>query len=174
MPSENATVAIYDTPGEAAFAVRELRDAGFDTRNLSVAGKDSGAGEAPVCYYRSGGEVRYLGQMESFWNCVWEQLTGWALVTIPDLGSVLVAGALADWIVVGMENASIFTGLTAFGAGLYSIGIRKDAIAEYEAALAQGRFLLIAHGRAGEVARARQILQSIGLDKGVLKTGARG
>jgi len=161
MASENVTVAIYETPGEAAWALQELREAGFDVRNLSVAGKDSGAGQSAVCYYRTGGEVRYLGELGSFWNCLWEQLPGCAMLTVPGLGPVLVAGPLADWIVVALENASIFSGLTGIGAGLYSIGIPKEAVAEYEAALANNKYLLIAHGRAGEVADAKRVLRSI-------------
>jgi uncharacterized membrane protein len=51
-------------------------------------------------------------------------------------------------------------GLGALGAGLYSIGIPKDSIVQYETAVKAGKFLLIAHGTADDVARAKASLQS--------------
>ena len=49
-------------------------------------------------------------------------------------------------------------GLSAIGAGLYSIGIPKDSILRYELALKANKFLLLAHGTAGDVTRAKEIL----------------
>jgi len=51
-------------------------------------------------------------------------------------------------------------GLSALGAGLYSIGIPKNSAIQYETALKADKFLLLAHGAADEVARARGILQT--------------
>ena len=51
-------------------------------------------------------------------------------------------------------------GLSALGAGLYSIGIPKDSVVKYETALKSDKFLLLAHGTAGEVAKARDILDT--------------
>jgi hypothetical protein len=50
--------------------------------------------------------------------------------------------------------------LSALGAGLFSIGIPKDSVVKYEAALKSDKFLLLAHGTADEVARARNIMQT--------------
>ena len=52
---------------------------------------------------------------------------------------MVVAGPLAEWIIAALENAPIFSCLSPMGAGLYSIGIARDAIAECEAALAAGK-----------------------------------
>jgi len=46
------------------------------------------------------------------------------------------------------------------GAGLYSMGIPKDSIVKYEAALKTDQYLLIAHGTAAEVAKARDIIET--------------
>jgi hypothetical protein len=59
-----------------------------------------------------------------------------------------------------LEGAVVMGGLSALGAGFYSIGIPKDSIVKYEAALKSDKFLLLAHGTADEVARARDILQT--------------
>jgi len=50
--------------------------------------------------------------------------------------------------------------LGALGAGLYSIGIPKDSIVKYETALKTDQFVLIAHGTAAEVAKAKDIIET--------------
>ena len=50
-------------------------------------------------------------------------------------------------------------GLSAVGAGLYSLGIPKNSILQYETALRdRGKFVLIAHGSLDETTRAKEIL----------------
>ncbi|MFB3827221.1 MAG: hypothetical protein ACE15B_10650 [Bryobacteraceae bacterium] len=158
MATENTLIALLDTPGEAAEAIQELRAASFDPRGVSVAAKDPAAEEHVACYYRSGRDVRYLGQLGGFWNSLWEELSGWAFVAVSGVGPVLVAGPLAEWIARAVENAAIFDGLSGLGAGLYCMGIPKAAIAQCESAIAEGKYLVVAHGPAAEIARARKAL----------------
>jgi hypothetical protein len=49
-------------------------------------------------------------------------------------------------------------GLSAIGASLYSLGIPKDSILQYETDLKTGKFVLIAHGSADDAGRAKDIL----------------
>ena len=49
-------------------------------------------------------------------------------------------------------------GLTALGAGLYSIGIPKHSVMQYESEVKSGKLLLVAHGTPEEVERAKDIL----------------
>ncbi len=49
-------------------------------------------------------------------------------------------------------------GLSALGAGLYSQGIPKDSVFQYETGIKTGKFVLIAHGTAQEATRAREII----------------
>ena len=51
-------------------------------------------------------------------------------------------------------------GLSAVGAGLYSIGIPKDSVVKYETAIKSDKFLVLAHGTADEVAKAKDIMQT--------------
>jgi hypothetical protein len=60
--------------------------------------------------------------------------------------------------VAALESAVEVGILGALGAGLYSIGIPKDSIVKYQTALQSDEFLLIAHGTAEEVAKARDII----------------
>ncbi len=51
-------------------------------------------------------------------------------------------------------------GLSALGAGLYSMGIPKDSILQYETAVKSGKYVLIAHGSDAETVHAREIISS--------------
>ena len=79
---------------------------------------------------------------------------------IPRLGPILATGPVVAWIVGALEGAVVVGGLSAVGAGLYSIGIPKDSVVKYEAALKSDKFLVLAHGTADEVAKAKNIMQT--------------
>jgi hypothetical protein len=49
---------------------------------------------------------------------------------------------LVAWIVAGLEDAVVVSGLSAIGAGLYSIGIPRDSIVTYETAIKAGQYLV--------------------------------
>jgi hypothetical protein len=85
-------------------------------------------------------------------------LFGSAFFLIPGVGPLLVAGPLGGWILGALEGAVVVGGLSAIGAGLYSLGIPKNSILQYETALRTGKFVLIAHGTQEETTRARQII----------------
>jgi hypothetical protein len=61
---------------------------------------------------------------------------------------------------LGIENAVMLGGLSALGAALYSIGIPKDSVLQYETAVKADGFLVMAHGTAAEVTHAKAILET--------------
>jgi hypothetical protein len=62
------------------------------------------------------------------------------------------------WIVGALEGAIVVGGLSAIGAGLYSLGIPKDSLLRYEVALKTGKFVLMAHGSKTALTDAQKIL----------------
>jgi hypothetical protein len=160
MAKENALVAVYNNHAEAEEAVQVLQRAGFNMKKLSIVGKDYHTEEHVVGYYNTGDRMKYWGKMGAFWGGIWGWLFGAAFFMIPGLGPILVAGPLVGWIVAALEGAVVVGGLSAVGAGIYSIGIPKDSVLKYEEALKSDKFLLLAHGTASEVAKARDILQT--------------
>ena len=155
----NSVVAIYDTHVQAEEAVKELQVAGVDMKTLSIAAKDTHTDEHVVGYYNAGDRMKYWGKIGAFWGGFWGLLFGSAMFAIPGFGPLLVAGPWVAWIVGGLEGAAVVGGVSAAGAGLVSIGIPKDSILRYEAALKADKFVLIAHGAADEVAKAREMIQ---------------
>lgn len=160
MTDTNAVIAAYESHSAAEDAVKELVKSGFDMKKLSVVGKDYHTDEHVVGYYNAGDRMKYWGKLGAFWGGLWGLLFGAAFFWVPGIGPVLVGGPLVAWIVAGLENAVVAGGLSVIGAGLYSIGIPKDSIVTYEAAIKAGQYLVVAHGTAAEAARARDTLST--------------
>jgi uncharacterized membrane protein len=160
MSIQNSVVAVYRTHTEADQAVKELQRGGVDMHKLSIVGKGYHTDEHAVGYYNTGDRMKYWGKVGAFWGGFWGLLFGSAFFMIPGLGPILAAGPVVAWIMAGLEGAAEVGALGALGAGLYSIGIPKDSIVKYEAALKTDQFLLIAHGTAAEVAKAKDIIET--------------
>lgn len=158
MPHENSMVCVYKTHTEAESGVKTLQAAGFNMKTLSIVGKDYHTEEHPIGYYNTGDRMKYWGKQGAFWGGIWGFLFGSAFFLIPGIGPVVIAGPLVSWIVGAIEGAVVVGGLSALGAGLYSIGIPKDSVVKYETAIKSGRFLLLVHGTPAEVARAKDVV----------------
>jgi len=157
---ENSTVvAVYPTHTDAESAIKELKQAGFDMKKLSIVGKDYHTEEDVIGYYNAGDRMKYWGKLGAFWGGLWSLLFGSAFFLIPGIGPLVVAGPLVQTIVAVLEGAVVMGGMSALGAGLYSIGIPEDSVLAYETALKADKFLLVVHDCDHEIIRAREILE---------------
>ena len=174
MAERNAVVGIFDSHLKAEASIKELQRSGFDMKKLSIVGKDYHPEEHVVGYYNVGDRMKVWGKLGAFWGGFWGLLFGSALFVIPGIGPLLVFGPLVGWIVGVLEGAAVFGGLSALAAALYSIGIPKDSIVQYETAIKSAKFVVIAHGTADEVAKAKSILKTAGADQIDVHSGIRG
>ena len=158
LSERNAVVAVYGTHVGAEEAVKELSREGIDMRTLSIVGKDPHTDEHVVGYYNTGDRMKRWGKTGAFWGGFWGLLFGSAFFAIPGIGPVLAAGPVVAWIVGALEGAVLVGGVSAIGAGLYGIGIPKDSVVQYELALKTDKYLLVVHGAAAEVEKARAII----------------
>ncbi len=158
MSDKNSVVAFFESHDRAEDAIRELQKSGFDMKKLSIVGKDYHTEEHVVGYYTTGDRMKYWGKLGAFWGGFWGLLFGSAFFWVPGIGQLLVAGPLVMWIVGALEGAVVTGGLTALGAALYSIGIPKNSIVQYETEVKNGKLLLVVHGTADEVKRAKDLL----------------
>ena len=159
MSKNNSIVATYSSHVEAETAVKELQQAGVDMKKLSIVGRDYHTDEQVVGYYNAGDRMKYWGKMGTFWGGIWGMLFGSAFFWVPGLGPLLVAGPLVAWILGAIEGAAVVGGVSALGAGLFSLGIPKDSIVRYETAIKSGRFVLIAHGTVEDTTSAQEIIR---------------
>jgi hypothetical protein len=154
----NSVVAIYPSHTAAEAAIKELQQSGFDMNKLSILGRDYLTEEHVVGFYNAGDRMKYWGKMGSLWGAFLGLLVGSGFFLIPGIGPLLVAGPLVGMIVGALEGGVVVGGLSALGAGLYSLGIHKDSIMKYETALKSGKFVVIAHGSVDDATHAKEIL----------------
>ena len=160
MKKENAAIAVYNTHTDAEAAIKELQKSGIDMKKLSILGKEYHAEENVVGYYNAGDRMKFWGKLGAFWGGLWGLLFGSALFFVPGIGHIVALGPVGGIIVGALENAVIVGGLSALGAGLYSIGIPKDSIIKYETAVKADKFLVIVHGTKEDVNKAKEIISS--------------
>ena len=158
MEKTDTVVAVFADHNTAEAAVKKLTAAGFEMKNLSVVGKGYHTDEKVVGFYNIGDRIKFWGTRGAFWGGLWGLFFGGLFMTIPVVGHVVVLGYLATIAITAIENAVMVGGLSALGAVLYSIGIPKDSVIQYETALKADSFLVMAHGAAAEMARAKTIL----------------
>jgi hypothetical protein len=153
-----SAVGIFGSHQDAEDAIKELQKSGSDMKKLSVVGKDYQTEETVIGYYNTGDRMATWGKFGLFWGSIWGLLFGSAFLIIPGLGPIMVGGPLVTWILGALETAVVTGGLTALGGALASIGIPKDSVIRYESALKAHKFILVAHGTAQEVEKAKDIL----------------
>lgn len=124
-------LAVFATAERAEEAVKDLRRAGFDATRLSVIGKGD----------------------DSFWTRLGAALTGVAVLSVPRIGHVVAVGPI---IAPPTGKAARHT-LTAM---LMRAGISAGAARTYEAAVRGGQIVVLVHGAAKDVLRARGLLRA--------------
>lgn len=154
-----STIGVYDTHDDAIAAIRELKNSGFPTKNVSLIGKADAVDDEVVLKNKN---IMNVATTEVGVGAVLGStlglLTGVGIFAIPGLGFLFGAGALVGAI------AGFDLGLIGGGAvsALTIAGINATDTEGYEEEFRQGKFLLIVHGSEEELNRAKDILQSHG------------
>jgi uncharacterized membrane protein len=160
MTPTNTVIAVFSDHAAADKAVKSLASSGFDVKNLSVVGKGYHTEEKVVGFYNIGDRMKVWGSRGAMWGGLWGLFFGGLFLTIPVVGHVIVLGYLAATIASAIEGAVVVGGISAIGAALSSIGIPKDSVMKYESAVKTDSFLVMAHGTAEEMRRARTLLDT--------------
>jgi len=156
----NAVVAVFKRHQDAEDAIRKLAGGGFDMTHFSIVGQGFHSEEKVVGFYNIGDRIKFWGKNGAFWGGLWSLFFGGIFLTIPVIGPVMVLGHLAAMVVAAVEGAILVGGLSALGAALYSIGIPKDSVIQYEEAVKTDGFLVVGHGSTDEMSKARAILEA--------------
>ncbi len=158
MEKVDSVVAVFTDHQAAETAIKKLAQDGFEMKNLSVIGKGYHTEEKVVGFYNVGDRVKFWGLRGAFWGGLWGLFFGGLFMTVPVIGNVVVLGYLASVIIAAIDNALVVGAFSALGAAIYSIGVPKDSVIQYEEAVKADGFLIMAHGAVDEVARAKAIL----------------
>jgi hypothetical protein len=160
MEHSETLVAVFADHAAAEDGVKKLAQAGFELKSLSVVGNGYHTEEKVVGFYNVGDRVKFWGERGAFWGGLWGLFFRGLFVTTPVIGPVFVLGYLAGAAISAVEGAIVVGGLSALGAALYGVGIPKDSVIAYEAAIKADEFLVMAHGGAAETSRAKAVLGS--------------
>jgi hypothetical protein len=160
--SDKSVIAVYDTMSEAEEAVRALDRGAFPIKQVSILSQNLES-EKEVHGYITAGDVAKGGAGTGAWvGGLFGILIGAAFIWVPGFGPLLVAGPLAAALLGGIEGAVA----GAAGGGLLGVligwGVSKQHILKYEERLKGGKYLVVAHGSAEEVAEAHNILEGTG------------
>jgi hypothetical protein len=158
MFQNESVVAVFGEHQEADAAVKRLAHSGVAIENLSVVGKGYHSEEKVVGFYNTGDRIKFWGKRGVFWGTLWGVFLGGVSLTIPVVGHIMVLGYLASIVVSAVEGGIMVGGLSALGAALYSAGVPRDSVVQYEQAVKADGFLVIVHGAAEELTRAQVIL----------------
>ena len=155
---QDSSVHIYDTHASAEGAVRELNAAGFNMKKLSIIGKGYHSEEHPIGFYTVGDRIKTWAGAGAFWGGLWGLLLAPAVFFLPGIGLVAMAGPIVATLVGALEGAVVVGGVSALGAALTGIGISRENAIKYEKALKADQYVLVVHGTAAEIEKARGIL----------------
>ena len=127
----NSVVAVFESYDQTKDAIRDLRTSGFDMEKLSSVGME----------YEM------------------ERRHGWLLPLGAGYWAGTRGGTAHQLDHRRLEEAGMAGGLTSLGAGLYSVGIPKKAVVQFETEVKNGKHILVAHGTPEEVELATDILR---------------
>ena len=161
MSNPDSAFFVFDTHAAAEEAIRTLGQSGFDMKKLSLVGKGYHSEEKPMGFYTSGDRIKAWGSSGAFWGGIWGMLLAPAVFVLPGLGVVGMAGPIVATLVGALEGAVVVGGLSALGAALTQIGVPKDQVIKYEAALKVDKYLLVVHGSAEDQEKARSVLAKV-------------
>ena len=158
--TDQSIVGVYETMEQAEEAVRKLDQGGYPIKQVSVVAANLQT-EKEVRGFITAGDLAKGGAGTGAWvGGFFGILMGGAFLFVPGFGPLMVMGSLASVLLGAAEGA----GLGAAGGGLLGAltgwGISKQHILKYEDHVKGGKYLVVAHGDADEVARAQTILQA--------------
>ena len=154
-------IAVHDTRTAAEATIAVWSRAGFDMKKLSIIGKGYPAEGHSLGFYAVGDRIQTWGGVGSFWGAIWGLPVAPAVFVLPAVGLVAVAGPFAQALVAALESPAVVGGPSALGAALYGLGISKSNAIKYEADVEAGRFLVIVHDLADDIAKARAVLATM-------------
>lgn len=158
MSKVDLAVAVYDSHEQAEAAVRELAKAGFDMKTISILGKDYQTEESVTGYFNAGDRAKFFGKFGAFWGGLAGLLFGSAMLFVPVVGHIIILGPIAATLAGGLEGAVLGGGAGALVGALSSVGIPKNSVLRYETAIKANKFLVLIHGEADTILRARNVL----------------
>lgn len=151
-------VAVCSDANAARDVVRQLGDAGFSSACLSIVGKGSPERGLAEDNEDLLDRLRHWGSVGGACGAIGGLLLSPVLFFVAPVGLLAVGGPFALALLTALEGALVGAGASAVIAALTSVGVGDQQARCYEDAVAADGFLVIVHGAAPEIERARRLL----------------
>jgi hypothetical protein len=159
MSKENSVVGVYSHVDQAEEAVRQLGQGGFPIQHVSIIARNLGSEKKVHGFVTSCDVAKSAARTGAWVGGIFGLLVGAAFMWVPGVGPLIVAGSLSSALLGGLEGAVAGAAVTGMLGWLASVGISKEHILKYEESVKAGKYLVIAHGTADDVAKAKKILE---------------
>ncbi|WP_322922343.1 general stress protein [Paenibacillus campi] len=153
-------VGVFTTEEQASQAIRDLKDAGFASDDISIVGNNKAdmrqlgdetgtkAPEGVATGATTGGVIGGVAGL----------LAGLGLAAIPVFGPIMAAGPIA----VTLAGAAAGAGAGGLVGGLIGMGIPEEEAREYEANVNEGNILVMVDSAAGNRSRIYDVFRANG------------
>ena len=156
--ADESVIGVYPSMTDAEATVRALRRGGFPIAQVSIVARGLES-ERDLQGFITTGDVAKTG---AWVGGIFGLLAGAAFLWVPVVGPLVVAGPLATALLGAVEGGAIGAAGGGLLGSLVGWGVSRNDVLKFEEHLKAGKFLVIAHGSAAEIARARDLLQRQG------------
>jgi hypothetical protein len=163
--TEVRLIAIYPDRQSVERALRQLRDDGFDMRDVSVICRGFEATEVPAGVLTTGDIAAVGAGVGAVAGFLCGIAIGTALLVVPGLGSLLVAGSFLAALAGAAEGALVGAVIGGLGGALVGWGIPAVHVQRYKTRLSEGEFLLFARADRADIEYTRSVLAPEALDQ---------
>jgi hypothetical protein len=159
MTKENSVIGVYAHLDQAEEAVRQLGHGGFPIQHVSIIAANLGSEKKVHGFVTSCDVAKSSARTGAWVGGIFGLLVGSAFLWVPGVGPLIVAGSLASLLLGGLEGAVAGAAVSGLLGWLVSLGISKQQILKYEEHVKAGKYLVVAHGTADDVNKAKAILE---------------
>jgi hypothetical protein len=164
-------VGTFSSRSDLEYALRELRDDGFDMNKASVIGRDNDAGkvagvETAEDVGNKADEGAAAGVLTGgVFGGITGLVVGLGSLAVPGVGPILLAGEIATALITTVAGAGI--GATSGGllGALVGLGIPEERAHIYNSRIERGDYLLILDGGEASINRAEAVVKNHGIEE---------
>jgi hypothetical protein len=160
--SSLSSIGEFKTHSDAEQAVRELSDAGFNIKHLSIKGEGYHVSELVLGTYGIRARMSLWAKRASMFAGAWFILFGPYTIMVPNAETVLDL-PLEWWLIALVEFIVIWALIGAIAGAVYSMSKQHRQQLRFEKRLLCDWYEVIAHGSIDDCEKARSILNQAGL-----------
>jgi uncharacterized membrane protein len=156
-------IAVYDTHEEAAAAVKRIVDDKIaEKEDVSVLGMgEEGEPKDSLQIDKENADIVRWGKEGMIWGGVWGFLAGAFFMWVPGFGPLLAAGPIISSLAGALGGAAVLGSLSALVGWFVDLGMEESDAHHYADLVKEGKLLILVHGNADTVAKAKEALDTL-------------